>query len=144
MGNFVKRSQVEPALDYDSGTATRNGVVIDCRGFNAVAFMLHLGTVVAGGDHQLKVQGGNLLDGSDMADLEGTGEAVLGVDSNAIKIVDIGHPRFRYLRCVVVKDGTNACAESAVAVLYNGGIEPVTQGEWINAVQVHAPLAGTP
>lgn len=142
MMNISKRVRFNQALPYAAGTATRTGNVIDVRGYDAVAFAVTFGAVDEGAASDVKVQGGALPDGSDMADLEGTTIQGVGTamgDSNVTRVVDVGHPRQPYLRVVVAKDGTNSSAESAIVLQYSGREEPVTPGEWTDVLHVHAP-----
>ncbi len=59
------------------------------------------------------------------ADLAGTAIAIADDDDNQIFILDIVKPRERYVRVVVDKDTTNACAESAIYVGYGPRVMPV-------------------
>ena len=137
--NFVKRIKAQPVLDSATGTTDRNSATVDTRGVAGVAFVTHFGAV--GGAGSLKLQGGHLADGSDMADLKGTGEDFSGVDANVALAIEVGHSQFRYVRLVVAKGG-NSVAESAIAYLHSTDNEPVTQPADSFGVHHHAPAAG--
>lgn len=138
--NFVRRVQATPVLSTATGAVDRTSTVVDTRGSHGVAIAVHFGAVAAGGT--VKLQGGHLADGSDMADLAGTSAAYLGVDANAVFILEVGHSQFRYLRLVVDKSGGGDSTESAVAYLHSTNTEPVTQPVDVYAVHHHAPAAG--
>jgi hypothetical protein len=117
MDNFLFGNQVRKALAYASGTADRNGIVIDTAGAEEVTFIVTFATIAAGAVTSVKVQQGAASNMSDAADLEGTGISVAADDDDQVFMIDIVKPLERYLRVVIDKDASNATAESAVAVL---------------------------
>lgn len=133
------------ALDNVSGTADRNGTVIDTAGFDSCMFMIHLGAIAAGAVTSVKAQQDSDPAMGAAADLEGTSVTIADDDDNQLKFIDIHQPRERFLRLVVDKNGVNACEESAVAILYNGRKQrAVTQAADETEGERHtAPAEGT-
>lgn len=140
---FSDLNRVDFGLPIASGTATRNGAVIDTKGYAGTCFVLQLGDVAAGFVGSVKVQGGRESDMSDAVDLAGTGQAINDDDAYSSVVLDIRHSQYRYLRLVVTKDGSNASTEGAVAYQSNGILEPVPHAVGVKAERHHAPAAGT-
>lgn len=105
------------ALGYASGSADREGAVIDTKGYAGVLILVHFATIAAGAVTSIKAQQGAAADLSDAADLAGTAQSIADDDDDKVFWIDLKASE-RYVRVVVDKDATNATAESAVAVLY--------------------------
>ena len=141
--NFSKAIKSAPALVYATGTADRNGLTIDTAGFQGVALVVQFATIAASGVNSIKAQAGDASDLSDAADIAGTSQAVAVTDDDEIRIIDIVKPPGRYVRVVIDKDATNACAESAVAHLYDPDAQPTTVPS-TSAGELHvSPAYGT-
>ena len=127
LGVNVKQTE---ALDYASGSADRNGATLDMAGFGGVLVQVHFAAIATGAVTKIKVQQGKLANGSDMADLEGTGITIADDADNKLFWLDL-RPSERYVRLVVDKDATNATAESAVYVQYDpqGIARPFTDAD---------------
>lgn len=135
--NFVSKFSGDFALANGSGTATRNGATIDTQGFDRVAFACIFGTIAGSGDFKLQGSG----DASAWNDLEGATLAYTAANDDDLFVLDLLHPRQRYVRCVVTKDGSNSSTESVAAFKYNGTNEPTTQPVGTSTKIVHAPAA---
>lgn len=121
MISFREKHRTALALVYGTGTATRNGLSIDVRGYEGVAFLVSMHAVAASGA-TLRIQGSN--NGSAWSNLDGVfAPLVTGFAGQGV-LFDIVKPVCRYMRVAVTKDGENATAESAMAILYKGGSEP--------------------
>lgn len=142
---FSEDIKIKSALDYASGNADRNGTTIDMAGYDSVCFVVHLATVAASAVTSVKAQSGAASDMSDAADLTGTSVSIAADDDDELKYIDLHNVAERYVRIVMDKDGTNACAESAVAYLYNGRAKrPITQASGEAEGERHvAPAEGT-
>lgn len=127
MINASSELQVRTALDYASGTADRNGEVFDSAGFEGVLMIVKFATIAAGGVNSILAQQGAAANLSDAANLEGTRISVADDDDNQVFVRDIVKPRERYLRVVIDKDATHACAESAIYIGYGARVAPVVQ-----------------
>ncbi|MCP4897605.1 MAG: hypothetical protein GY906_11590 [bacterium] len=125
--NGSKELQVRPALAYASGTADRNGAVIDTQGFVGVMMVMSVAAIAAGAVTSIKAQQGAVANLSDAADLLGTKIDLAADDDDQTFIIDIAYPTERYLRIVVDKDAANAVAESALYILYGAKNKPVVQ-----------------
>lgn len=122
--NFSKAIRVEPILAYASGSSDRTSSIVDTKGYDSLAILVHAHVVPVGGG-TVKLQGGHKSDLSDVQDIEDTAQALVDADDDKIVILDTSNVRFRYVRLSVVKTGT--AAESAIAALYNGRTEPAAQ-----------------
>jgi len=136
--------KISQGLAYASGTADRNGATLDMKGYDGVLAIVQLGTVAAGAVTSVKWQQGAAANLSDAADLAGTAVAIADDDDSGIKYVDLYQPRERYVRLVVDKDGSNACAESVTYIQYKAKHQPVAAHGTGVAGEAHvAPAEGT-
>jgi hypothetical protein len=110
--------KIVSALDYASGTADRTGAALDTLGWGGVLTIVKLAAVAASGTNSIKMQQGAAANLSDAADLTGTSIAIADDDDNQIFVIDLVRPQERYVRVYVDKDTSNACAESAIYILY--------------------------
>lgn len=124
LGRNVK---ITKALDYASGAVDRDGAVLDMAGWEGVLVLVTVATVASGAVTGIKAQQGAVSTMADAADLKDSALAIADADDNKVFWFDL-KPNERYVRVVVDKDGTNACAESAVYIQYGpSGIEvPIT------------------
>ena len=125
--NASSGMKVSTALDYASGSADRNGAILDMKGFENVMVVCKLAAIAGGAATTIKMQQDTAVGGGTMADLEGSGQSIAADDDNQIFIIDLIKPQERYVRVVMDKDGANACAESIVYIQYNPREKPVTQ-----------------
>jgi hypothetical protein len=122
--NLTKSVKILNALDYASETADRNGETLDMQGFEGVAMIVKTATIAAGATTSIKAQQGDESNLSDAEDLEGSAITIEDDDDDEIFVIDLYKPEKRYVRLVVDKDGSNACAESAVYAQYEGRVRP--------------------
>ena len=122
--NLGENVKVSSALDYASGTADRTGAILDMSGWEGVLMVVKLAAIAAGGTNSIKAQQDTDVAGGAMADLAGTKIVVADDDDNQIFVIDLYKPAERYVRLYVDKDTSNACAESAIYVQYNGRKAP--------------------
>jgi len=141
LSKAAKASRVSSAVS--AGTTAINSSSIDMRGFSGAEFLVSFGAITAGAVTSVKLQGS--ADDSSWSDLEGTGQTVADDDDNQVFVLDAGHLRHRYLRCVVDRSTQNAVIDGIVSLQYDTDKEPVTH----DAATVggseyhHAPAAGT-
>lgn len=140
-----EKIKVVSALDYASGTVSRNGAALDTQGWNGVLAIYKFGAIASSAVTSIKWQQGEASNLSDGADLLGTGIAVAADDDNQIFVGDLFMPNERYVRTVITKDGANASAESAVYVLYGPKNVPNTLSvtDLVTAEQHNSPAEGT-
>lgn len=131
-------------LAYASGTADRNGTTLDMQGWDGVLMLCTLGAVATGATTVLKAQQGAASTLGDAADLAGSSIAIADDDDSGVKYLDIFEPRERYVRCVVDKDGENACAETVTYIQYRGKHAPTAAHGSGVAGEAHlSPAEGT-
>jgi hypothetical protein len=121
-----ERIKIVSALDYASGTADRDGATLDMAGYDGVLTIVKFATIAADGTNSIKMQQGASATLTDAADLAGTKIDVAHDDDNQIFVIDLFKPTERYVRVVVDKDTSHACAESAIYIQYAGRSLPVT------------------
>jgi len=141
--NIYDDTQVIDCLNYASGTAPRSGDIIDVSGFEGLAIIVKFAAIAASGTNTIKMEAGDASDLSDKADITGTLQSIAVTDDNEIRVIDIKKPTFKYWRLVVTKDATNACAESAVAILYGARVKPTTVASDVGGESFTSPVAGT-
>ncbi len=131
-------------LAYASGNADRNGATLDMQGWDGVLMIAQFGTIAAGAVTTIKAQQGAASNLSDAADLAGSAQSVADNDDSEVKYIDLYQPRERYVRVVVDKDGTNACAETVTYVQYRGKQLPVSaHGSGVEGEGHLSPAEGT-
>jgi hypothetical protein len=117
-----------------AGTMNQNGSVIDMTGFEGVQFIALFGALTATQVTSLKVQQGDLADGSDMADLAGSLHTALAdTDGNKCLVTDLFRPQKRYVRAVVIRGTANAVIDGVVALQYSARVQPVTNDSTVKA-----------
>ena len=126
MSAFLQNVKVSSALDYASGTADRTGSILDMSGYEGVVCIVKLATVAAGGLTSFHMQQDTAAAMGSAANINGTQQFIDGDDDNDIIVLEVREPTERYVRVYVNKDGSNACAESAVYIQYGPGYAPVT------------------
>ncbi len=133
------------ALDYLSGTATRNGATLDMKQFKGVLMVVKFAAIAALAVGSIKAQQGADSGLADAADLAGTAQAVVTANANQIFIIDLYEPVKRYVRLVVVKDAANAMAEDAVYIRYGATYRPqaVAVANAVNYERWSSPAEGT-
>jgi len=141
LSKAAKATRVSNAVS--GGTTDINSDSIDMQGFAGAEFLVSFGAITAGAVTSVKLQGS--ADDSAWSDLEATGQAVADDDDNQVFVLDAGHLRHRYLRCVVDRGTQNAVVDSIVALQYDADLEPVTHDAATvgGSEHNHAPAVGT-
>lgn len=144
IGFLSEKTKISVGLAYASGTADRNGAVLDMRGWDGVLVIAQFGTIATGAVTSIKMQQGTDASVTDAADIVGSGITIADDDDGKIKYIDLWQPRERYVRCVVDKDATNACAETVTYIQYAGRELPVSAHGTGVAGEAHlSPAEGT-
>lgn len=118
---FLERNEVRLSIAgaISAGTAV-NGAVLDLAGIDGAAFFATIATANVG--NFLKLQAGDLADGSDMADVAGS--RVVADANGSVVGVEVSKLRFRYCRPVIVRAGANTVTGDIYAVRINSYIQP--------------------
>src|SRR5574343_348087 len=98
--NLLAYVEVRGALNTTAaGTGdTVAGTVIDRMDYSSIAFITQVGTIASGGTVKVKIQHGDLANGSDMADIAGSGVDLADTDDNKRVCHEIYHGTKRYYR----------------------------------------------
>lgn len=125
-----------------AGQATTVGEIIDTAGFEGACFIYKLGTVTDGAAVTLTIYQGTDATVSDVAALSGATAiiATTATDGEKLLMVDVKKPRERYLRPTIVTATQNVEIDSAICVLYNPLVLPVSQTTFVDkSTQVVSP-----
>lgn len=128
-------------IDGAGDNETLNGTGVDMLGYENVCFILVAGTSEAA-NCTLKAQQDSASNFGTAADLAGTSQTVAAAaDADDIGILDIHHPKERYVRAVItVPNVTTPVPVCCIAIRYNAKNKP-TSG---NSGEFHAtPAEGT-
>lgn len=156
MKRFSSEIRILPCLSYASGTADVTSKVIDTKGFDSVAIVVHTATIATGSVCDIFLQEADAASDADTltsgANLAGSSITIADDDDNQAFVIDVNKPLKRFLQLTVNKDATNAWAGSAIAYLYNADAAPTTHAEGtgtsggsaVVTVEAHlSPIAGT-
>ena len=127
-------NHVRTARVAESQTAAQTDVVgtsTDLRTYHAVRYTALIGTVTAGGTVTLKAQGSD--DNVNWADLADAEAVTDDAGAEGMLLLDLVHPRHRYVRPVIVRASENAQVDGIVADLYMADRLPVTHGDTVAA-----------
>lgn len=121
-----------------AGTTAVNGVVVDTLGNESIAFLVHFGAITATAVTTVKVQTGDMADGSDMADVVGSAVTVPDTASNKVVMsAELHRPRKRYARYVVTRVTANSVVNGGLALFGRTGYTPP-------AIRANCANAATP
>ena len=141
--NLSKHIKHTLGLAYASGTATRNGAILDMQGWDGVLMILTNATLAGSAAGDIHAESGAESDMSDAADLAGTKIAIADDDDDHVFCIDLYRPRERYVRGVITKNGANAQAESMMYIQYRGRKLPVADAGF-DEYELHvSPAEGT-
>lgn len=112
-----------------AGQATTVGEIVDTAGFGGACFIYKLGAVTDGAAVTLKIYQGTDATVSDVAEMSGASAAIATTssDSDQFLVIDVVKPRERYLRPTIVTATQDVEIDSAICILYNPSVAPVTQ-----------------
>lgn len=127
MRDLASNISVTLALAPAVKTGAGDGIAIDTRGFDSVAFIVNTGAIAGAGDFGVKVQESDTATGGDFTDA-----AAAVVSSNApatmaaASTYKVGYTGFkRYVRLQLTTAGGTSIAAGAVAVLGHATQRPV-------------------
>jgi hypothetical protein len=120
----VSECRIIDLLDYASGTADRLGQV-DVSGYEGACFIVKFATIAAGAVTTINLQEHDVTS-TGQTDIAGMTASVAADDDNQTFVFDYKNPTKKFLTLEIDKDATNATAEVAFAILYNGDARPVT------------------
>lgn len=147
MQSLVAEGKYKKAMNpAAAGTGdTLTGITIDTQNQQRATFSLSMGTITGGAVTTAKLQQGNLANGSDMADVEGSAISIPDTGDDLLYLLEIQRPRGRYVRLVVTRATANAVVNGAQCVLSGVSKSPVTQDADVGASKIlNAPANGTP
>jgi hypothetical protein len=124
-----------------AGTTAVNGATVDMSGFEEIAIIVPIGTVVSGAVTSIKWQEGDTT--SPTTDVAGTNITVADTDDDTTKILRIIKPQKRYGRVVVSRATQNATLGAILYVLTNPRTLPVSDGSTVVGELHVSPAAGT-
>ena len=130
IGSFLQECKVVFVENsVAAGQATTVGEIVDTAGYDSACFIYKLGAVTDGAAVTLKIYQGTDATVSDVAEMSGASAAIATAssDSDQFLIVDVIKPRERYLRPTIVTATQDVEIDSAICILYNPDVMPITQ-----------------
>lgn len=130
MLSFLKECKIVPVENsVVAGQATTVGEVVDTAGFQNACFIYKLGAVTDGAAVTLKIYQDSDAAMGTVKELTGASAAIATAsgDSDQFLVVDVIRPAKRYLRPTIVTATQNVEIDSAICILYNPDVIPVTQ-----------------
>ena len=121
LSRYAKVTRVSNAVA--AGTTEITTESVDCQSFESAQFVVLFGAISTGAVPTVMVQGSS--DNTTFVDLADTESTILDTDDNKAFVLDVGHPRHRYLRCVITRTGANVAVDGVVAQQYMAQVEPV-------------------
>ena len=125
MRDLVSNIGVAQAIAPAVQAAAADGIAVDLKGFNSVAFVINTGAVAGSGDFGLKVQesdNGSAFTDAPASAVQGTVPATLAAAST----YKLGYVGFkRYARLSLTKAGGTSIALGAVAIKADPANRPV-------------------
>jgi len=119
--NLCKNVKITKVGDYESaGTGAVNSTAVDMQGWDGVLFLTTMH--VANSGNYINAAQGDLSNGSDAADLEGT--KVVCEYADVAMWLDIYKPIDRYVRVEAVRAGSSTAMGEIWAIQYSGRIMP--------------------
>lgn len=140
LSKYAKATRVANAAA--AGQTAVNSSSVDMTGFASVEFIVSMGAITTGAVTSAKLQGSN--DNAAWADLEDTGQTIAADADNKAFILDVSHPRHKFLRCVVSRATQDSVVDGILALQYGSDAEPVSHDATIGGAELHhAPAEGT-
>lgn len=133
-------------VDYTSAAAARQMASVDMANAEWVMAIVKFATIAASAVTSIKwQQSSDNGSADDWTDLEGTGITVAADDDNQVFASVLTKPRKRYVRLAIVKDGTNAAAESGVYITGGNRTLPALANitDDVTVEVHHSPAEGT-
>ncbi len=130
LGKFYEDVKIVPIASYASANSDRTSEVIDTAGYGGCCVVVHHAAVHDSAAYDIYLASSDAVTDqntlSSGANVASSSQTVAGTDDDTVRYIDF-IPEKRYYQVTFNKDATNACAESAVAYLYNAKSRPVTQ-----------------
>lgn len=124
-----------------AGTTDVECTAVDMAGYDAVVFVVALGTITSSAVTSVKVQHSD--DNSTFADVAASAITVADDDDNQLFVAEVLRPTKRYVRCVIDRGTANCVVDSVVAIQHAARETPVTQPATTTG-EVHvSPISGT-
>lgn len=130
MLSFLKECKIVPVENsVVAGQATTVGEIIDTAGFQSACFIYKLGAVTDAAAVTLKIYQDSDAAMGTVKELAGASAAIATAsgDSDQFLVVDVIRPAKRYLRPTIVTATQDVEIDSAICILYNPDVIPVTQ-----------------
>jgi hypothetical protein len=144
MNSLLNDCKITPVLGYyAAGQTKRTSDIVDMTGYEGVAFIALLGTVLENGTIDVFVEQHTLNQTSGMARLATTtAYTVTAADALVAKsaiVVDVFQPRERYLQCNVTPAVANAVILGVLAIQYRGEKLPAALTTLLKSTFLQSP-----
>lgn len=130
-----------------AGTSAITSGACDMAGYDAVQFIIPIGTIVTNGVQSVKVQQSS-DDGSadDYSDVAGTNVTIADDDDNEVVLIDVIRPQKRYLKVVISRATQNSTFGGIFAQQYKRAMNSqsgASHGSGVTLEQHNFPAEGT-
>lgn len=105
----------------------QDGSLLDTFGYDAVEFVGLVGALTSTNVTTFKIRGGDLANGSDLADLTGASVAFTDADDNKCARINLMDLQHRYLKPRFTRATANAVLDGVIAILYKGKNRPASE-----------------
>lgn len=128
--NFLQNNEiVRTKGPVAAGTSDiTDATIVDHQGFSNITHVVMLGTLTATQVTGVKVQYGDVSDGSDFTDATGLSYAPTDGNDDVYVALELIKPVKRYSRVYIDRATANAVIEGAFAIKSNPRVAPITQG----------------
>lgn len=118
--------------------------VVDMQNFESVTFIAAFGEITTSAVTKIVAQQGDLSNGSDMSDLEGSSVSIDDDEDNQLLVLEIKKPQKRYVQVNVIRATANAVIDGVIAIQDGASKKPITQPATVADTEAHAsPDEGT-
>ena len=134
LNNFLNNAKITSVLaKVSAGTAVSYSDIVDMKGYDSVCFIAKFGTGLATSVITLQAQQNTLNSTGAMATLEGSVTDTAGSPptDDGLLVLDIVRPGERYIRAMLTSATANAEKDAIIAIQYNAGDVPITQGSTV-------------
>lgn len=119
--------QIVTTAEGAAGVTTINSSTVALQGPGRTRFVVPVGTVVATGTGNIKVQTGDAEDGSDAADITGLAVAFVEANANKTAVLELEHSKGKaYARVQITRATANSTIAPCTAISERSE-RPVTQ-----------------
>lgn len=150
LNSVLGTKRIQALAAVAAGATVQTTSIIDTQGFHGAKFLIPIGSLTSGQTKgTVQVQGGQVSNGSDMANLQGVVLTIQDANANQWLVIDVCRCRMRYLQVVITRS-TQSCALNPIlcelygTIKLNESDDPTTVGQTMLAVEPTNSGTGVP